>query len=76
MRSALECANKGWGESVIMGVAGGGQEINTRPFQLVTGRIGRGSAFGDGKGRSELPSYVEKEQKGEIPLDTFIVHTP
>lgn len=75
MRAALECCHKGWGESVIIGVAGAGQEISTRPFQLVAGRVWRGSAFGGVKGRSELPSYVEKAQKGEIPLDTFITHT-
>ena len=75
MRAALECCHKGWGESVIIGVAGAGQEISTRPFQLVTGRVWRGSAFGGVKGRSELPSYVEKSQQGEIPLDTFITHT-
>ncbi len=75
MRAALECCHKGWGESTIIGVAGGGEEIRTRPFQLVTGRVWRGSAFGGVKGRSELPSYVEKAQKGEIPLDTFITHT-
>jgi S-(hydroxymethyl)glutathione dehydrogenase/alcohol dehydrogenase len=75
MRAALECCHKGWGESVIIGVAGAGQEISTRPFQLVTGRVWRGSAFGGVKGRSELPSYVEKARTGEIPLDTFITHT-
>jgi S-(hydroxymethyl)glutathione dehydrogenase/alcohol dehydrogenase len=75
MRAALECCHKGWGESVIIGVAGAGQEISTRPFQLVTGRVWRGSAFGGVRGRTELPSYVEKAQKGEIPLDTFITHT-
>ena len=75
MRAALECCHKGWGESVIIGVAGAGQEISTRPFQLVTGRVWRGSAFGGVKGRSELPTYVEKSQAGEIPLDTFITHT-
>lgn len=74
MRAALECAHKGWGESVIIGVAGAGQEISTRPFQLVTGRVWRGSAFGGVKGRTELPNYVEKAQSGEIPLDTFITH--
>ena len=74
MRAALECCHKGWGESVIIGVAGAGQEISTRPFQLVTGRVWRGSAFGGVKGRTELPSYVNKAQKGEIPLDTFITH--
>jgi len=75
MRAALECCHKGWGESVIIGVAGAGQEISTRPFQLVTGRVWRGSAFGGVRGRSELPSYVEKAQRGDIPLDTFITHT-
>ena len=74
MRAALECCHKGWGESTIIGVAGAGQEISTRPFQLVTGRVWRGSAFGGVKGRTELPSYVEKAQSGEIPLDTFITH--
>jgi len=75
MRAALECCHKGWGESVIIGVAPSGQEIATRPFQLVTGRVWRGSAFGGVRGRTELPSYVEKAQTGEIPLDTFITHT-
>ncbi len=74
MRSALECCHKGWGESVIIGVAGAGQEISTRPFQLVTGRVWRGTAFGGVKGRSELPDYVEKYLKGEIVLDDFITH--
>jgi S-(hydroxymethyl)glutathione dehydrogenase/alcohol dehydrogenase len=72
MRSALECCHKGWGESVIIGVAGAGEEISTRPFQLVTGRVWRGSAFGGVRGRSELPGYMA--QRGEIPLDTFITH--
>ncbi|AUN95160.1 S-(hydroxymethyl)glutathione dehydrogenase/class III alcohol dehydrogenase [Pseudazoarcus pumilus] len=75
MRAALECCHKGWGESVIIGVAGAGEEISTRPFQLVTGRVWRGSAFGGVRGRTELPRYVEQAQKGEIPLDTFITHT-
>jgi S-(hydroxymethyl)glutathione dehydrogenase / alcohol dehydrogenase len=74
MRAALECCHKGWGESTIIGVAPAGTEISTRPFQLVTGRVWRGSAFGGVKGRTELPGYVEKSQKGEIPLDTFITH--
>ena len=74
MRAALECCHKGWGESTIIGVAGAGQEISTRPFQLVTGRVWRGSAFGGVKGRTELPSYVQKAQRGEIPLDAFITH--
>lgn len=71
MRSALECCHKGWGESVIIGVAGGGQEICTRPFQLVTGRVWRGSAFGGVKGRTELPGLVEKYVNKEIDLDSF-----
>ncbi|MEB6642769.1 S-(hydroxymethyl)glutathione dehydrogenase/class III alcohol dehydrogenase [Aeromonas caviae] len=75
MRAALECCHKGWGESVIIGVAGAGQEISTRPFQLVTGRVWRGSAFGGVRGRSELPSYVERYMQGEFKLDDFITHT-
>lgn len=75
MRSALECAHKGWGESVIIGVAGAGQEISTRPFQLVTGRVWRGSAFGGVKGRTELPEYVERYLAGEFKLSDFITHT-
>ncbi|WP_281560912.1 S-(hydroxymethyl)glutathione dehydrogenase/class III alcohol dehydrogenase [Thalassomonas sp. RHCl1] len=75
MRSALECCHKGWGESVIIGVAGAGQEISTRPFQLVTGRVWRGTAFGGVKGRSELPDYVERYLQGEFKLDDFITHT-
>ncbi|WP_341502545.1 S-(hydroxymethyl)glutathione dehydrogenase/class III alcohol dehydrogenase [Gallaecimonas sp. GXIMD4217] len=75
MRSALECCHKGWGESVIIGVAGAGQEISTRPFQLVTGRVWKGSAFGGVKGRSELPGIVERYMKGEFRLDDFITHT-
>ena len=75
MRSALECCHKGWGESVVIGVAGAGQEISTRPFQLVTGRVWRGSAFGGVKGRSELPDYVERYLNGEFRLDDFITHT-
>ena len=75
MRSALECCHKGWGESVIIGVAGAGQEISTRPFQLVTGRVWRGSAFGGVKGRSELPDIVERYLAGEFGLQEFITHT-
>jgi S-(hydroxymethyl)glutathione dehydrogenase/alcohol dehydrogenase len=74
MRSALECCHKGWGESVIIGVAGAGQEIRTRPFQLVTGRVWRGSAFGGVKGRSQLPGMVEQAMRGEIDLDPYITH--
>ncbi|PCI18622.1 MAG: S-(hydroxymethyl)glutathione dehydrogenase/class III alcohol dehydrogenase [Piscirickettsiaceae bacterium] len=75
MRSALECCHKGWGESIIVGVAGAGQEISTRPFQLVTGRVWRGTAFGGVKGRSELPEYVEKYMRGEIKIDEMITYT-
>ncbi len=75
MRSALECCHKGWGESVIIGVAGAGEEIATRPFQLVTGRVWRGTAFGGVKGRTELPEYVERYLSGEFALDDFITHT-
>jgi len=75
MRSALECCHKGWGESVIIGVAGAGQEISTRPFQLVTGRVWRGSAFGGVKGRTELPAYVEQYMRGEIKIDEMVTHT-
>ncbi|MCC1496070.1 S-(hydroxymethyl)glutathione dehydrogenase/class III alcohol dehydrogenase [Alcanivorax sp. 1008] len=75
MRAALECCHKGWGESIIIGVAGAGQEISTRPFQLVTGRVWRGSAFGGVKGRSQLPGMVEQSMRGEIQLDPFVTHT-
>lgn len=75
MRQALECCHKGWGESVIIGVAGAGQEISTRPFQLVTGRVWRGTAFGGVKGRSELPGIVEQYLAGEFGLQEFITHT-
>lgn len=75
MRVALECAHRGWGQSVIIGVAGAGQEIATRPFQLVTGRRWLGSAFGGVKGRSELPGMVEQAMKGEIELAPFVTHT-
>ena len=75
MRSALECCHKGWGESVIIGVAGAGQEISTRPFQLVTGRVWRGTAFGGVKGRSELPGIVEDYLAGKFALNDFITHT-
>ncbi len=74
MRAALECCHKGWGESIIIGVAGAGQEIRTRPFQLVTGRVWRGSAFGGVKGRTQLPGMVEQAMAGEIDLDPFITH--
>lgn len=74
MRAALECCHKGWGESTIIGVAGAGQEIATRPFQLVTGRVWRGSAFGGVRGRSELPGLVERAMAGEIELSSFVTH--
>ena len=75
MRAALECCHKGWGESVIIGVAGAGQEISTRPFQLVTGRVWRGTAFGGVKGRTQLPGMVEDAMAGRIDLDPFVTHT-
>ena len=75
MRAALECCHKGWGESVIIGVAPAGAEISTRPFQLVTGRVWRGSAFGDVKGRSELPGIVSQYMQGDFALSDFITHT-
>ncbi|MEM6715151.1 MAG: S-(hydroxymethyl)glutathione dehydrogenase/class III alcohol dehydrogenase [Cyanobacteria bacterium P01_D01_bin.6] len=75
MRAALECCHKGWGESTIIGVAAGGQEISTRPFQLVTGRVWRGSAFGGVKGRSQLPGYVDRFLAGEIKIDPIITQT-
>lgn len=75
MRAALECAHRGWGQSIIIGVAGAGLEIATRPFQLVTGRIWKGSAFGGVKGRSQLPRMVEEAMQGKIELSPFITHT-
>lgn len=75
MRAALECCHKGWGESTIIGVAGAGAEITTRPFQLVTGRVWRGSAFGGVRGRSQLPDYVEQYLQGTIKIDEMITHT-
>ncbi|SPJ34453.1 S-(hydroxymethyl)glutathione dehydrogenase/class III alcohol dehydrogenase [Kushneria phyllosphaerae] len=75
MRSALECCHKGWGESIIIGVAGAGKEISTRPFQLVTGRVWKGSAFGGVKGRSQLPGMVNDYLGGRIDLDPFVTHT-
>ena len=75
MRAALESAHRGWGQSVVIGVAGAGQEISTRPFQLVTGRRWLGTAFGGVKGRSQLPGMVEDAMKGEIDLAPFVTHT-
>ncbi len=75
MRAALECCHKGWGESTIIGVAGAGEEISTRPFQLVTGRVWRGTAFGGVRGRTELPVYVDRYMAGEIEIDAMVTHT-
>ncbi len=75
MRQALECCHKGWGESVIIGVAGSGEEIATRPFQLVTGRVWRGTAFGGVKGRTEVPRIVDWYMEGKINIDDLITHT-
>ena len=75
MRAALECAHRGWGQSVIIGVAGAGKEISTRPFQLVTGRKWMGTAFGGVKGRSQLPGMVEDAMAGKIELAPFVTHT-
>jgi S-(hydroxymethyl)glutathione dehydrogenase/alcohol dehydrogenase len=74
MRQALECCHKGWGESTIIGVAGAGQEISTRPFQLVTGRVWRGSAFGGAKGRTDVPKIVDWYMDGKINIDDLITH--
>jgi len=75
MRQALEACHKGWGESVIIGVAGAGQEISTRPFQLVTGRVWRGSAFGGARGRTDVPTIVDWYMEGRINIDDLITHT-
>lgn len=75
MRAALECCHKGWGTSVIVGVAASGQEISTRPFQLVTGRVWKGTAFGGFKSRSQVPWLVEKYMKKEIKVDEYITHS-
>ena len=75
MRQALECCHKGWGESTIIGVAGAGQEIATRPFQLVTGRVWRGTAFGGAKGRTDVPRIVDWYMDGKINIDDLITHT-
>src|SRR5690606_2127207 len=75
MRTALECCHKGWGESVIIGVAGAGQEISTRPFQLVTGRVWRGTAFGGARGRTDVPKIVDWYMDGKIEIDPMITHT-
>jgi len=75
MRQALECCHKGWGESVIIGVAGAGQEIATRPFQLVTGRVWRGTAFGGARGRTDVPKIVDWYMDGKLAIDDLITHT-
>ncbi len=75
MRQALECCHKGWGESVIIGVAGAGEEISTRPFQLVTGRVWRGTAFGGARGRTDVPRFVDWYMQGKINIDDLITHT-
>jgi len=74
MRQALECAHRGWGVSVIIGVAGAGQEISTRPFQLVTGRVWKGTAFGGAKGRTDVPKIVDWYMEGKINIDDLITH--
>ncbi len=75
MRQALECCHKGWGESIIIGVAGAGQEISTRPFQLVTGRVWKGSAFGGARGRTDVPKIVDWYMDGKISIDPLVTHT-
>ncbi|CAN0594964.1 unnamed protein product, partial [Ectocarpus sp. 12 AP-2014] len=75
MRVALECCHKGWGESIIIGVAPAGAEISTRPFQLVTGRVWRGSAFGGARGRTDVPKIVDMYMEGRIDIDSLITHT-
>lgn len=75
MRVALECAHRGWGVSCIIGVAASGHEISTRPFQLVTGRVWKGTAFGGFKSRTDIPMLVQRYMKGELPIDHFITHT-
>jgi len=75
MRQALECCHKGWGESIIIGVAGAGKEISTRPFQLVTGRSWRGTAFGGARGRTDVPKIVDMYMDGRIDIDSLITHT-
>ena len=75
MRQALECCHRGWGVSVIIGVAGAGQEIRTRPFQLVTGRVWKGTAFGGARGRTDVPKIVDWYMDGKIAIDPLITHT-
>ena len=75
MRAALESAHKGWGESIIIGVAPAGAEISTRPFQLVTGRVWKGTAFGGARGRTDVPKIVDWYMDGKIDIDPMITHT-
>jgi S-(hydroxymethyl)glutathione dehydrogenase / alcohol dehydrogenase len=75
MRQALECCHRGWGVSVIIGVAAAGKEISTRPFQLVTGRVWKGSAFGGARGRRDVPKIVDWYMEGKIKIDDLITHT-
>ena len=75
MRQALECCHRGWGESIVIGVAGAGQEISTRPFQLVTGRVWRGTAFGGARGRTDVPKIVDWYMDGKLDIDSLITHT-
>ena len=75
MRSALECAHRGWGQSCVIGVAPAGTEISTRPFQLVTGRQWKGTAFGGFKSRTQVPQLVNQYLNGQLPIDHFITHT-
>lgn len=75
MRAALECAHRGWGTSCVIGVAASGHEISTRPFQLVTGRVWRGTAFGGFKSRTQVPQLVERNMEGSLPIDHYITHT-
>ena len=74
MRAALECAHRGWGTSCVIGVAASGHEISTRPFQLVTGRVWKGTAFGGFKSRKDIPVLVERAMSGELPIDLYITH--
>jgi S-(hydroxymethyl)glutathione dehydrogenase/alcohol dehydrogenase len=74
MRQALECTHRGWGQSISIGVAGAGQEIATRPFQLVTGRVWKGTAFGGARGRTDVPKIVDWYMDGKIEIDSLITH--
>ncbi len=75
MRQALECCHRGWGESIVIGVAAAGEEIRTRPFQLVTGRVWKGSAFGGARGRTDVPRIVDWYMEGKINVDDLVTHT-